>query len=294
VPAGDVDTTRGGVLLGLALAVAAGCTANPPTVWSYRDAVAADPSLAKFIIPAPQWWKMQREEKLRTDEDLPAPGQDLEIRVWGQEKFPERMQIRSDGRIDFPLVGPVQVAGRPLEEVKATLVAGLQRAGIREPKVALNTVRQRRLLVQEIQAGDIAVLGEVRTPQIVSFFGDQTVFQALAVAGHLTPDAEWDEVAVIRRRKTRAGEGAEAPLRDLERGFVILVDAEAFLRYGDWRQNIPLEPGDIVFAPKKRTLGRRIEEDFDLVMKYVRGGLDASSFVLQIDRISRISNFGRP
>jgi len=281
--------------LGVAAAVAlgAGCTANPPTVWSYRDAVAADPALAKFIIPAPQWWKMQREESRRAEEELPAPGQDLVVQVWGQEKFPERMQIRSDGRIDFPLVGPVQVAGRPLEEVKATLVAGLQRAGIRDPKIALNTVRQRRLLVQEIQAGDIAVLGEVRSPQIVSFFGEQTVFQALAVAGHLTPDAEWDEIAVIRRRRARAGEGPESQMRDLERGIVILVDAEAFLRYGDWRQNIPLEQGDIIFVPRKRTLGRHIEEDFDLVMKYVRGGLDASSLVLQIDQLSRLSNFGR-
>ncbi|MCI0340578.1 MAG: polysaccharide biosynthesis/export family protein [Planctomycetales bacterium] len=276
--------------LALAVAALAGCTANPPDVWSYRAAVEHDPSLAKFVIPAPQWWKMRRERLKASQPLLPVPGQELVIQVWGEKDFPATVQIRSDGKVDYPLVGEVVVAGRPIADVKADLERGLARY-IKDPKVVVNTVRQRRILVEDIQSSDIAVVGEVRGPRIVSFFGSETVFQALSVAGGLTPDAEWDEIAVVRKRHAApAGGGA---LEELERGWIILVDAEAFFRYGDWRQNIPLEAGDIIFVPRKRTLGRRIEEDFDLVMKYIGGASSAAGLVLQLDTISRISKFGR-
>jgi polysaccharide export outer membrane protein len=90
--------------------------------------------------------------------------------------------------------------------------------------------------VPPLEFNKVYVLGEVKTPQIVTIKGKLTVIDAITEAGGFTRDAVRKSVMIIR------GElGSQEGIR---------VNAKQILQKGDISQNIDLEPGDIVFVPK--------------------------------------------
>jgi polysaccharide export outer membrane protein len=90
--------------------------------------------------------------------------------------------------------------------------------------------------VPPLEFNKVYVLGEVKTPQIVTIKGKMTVIDAITEAGGFTRDAIRKSVMIIR------GElGSQEGIR---------VNAKQILQKGDISQNIDLEAGDIVFVPK--------------------------------------------
>jgi len=90
--------------------------------------------------------------------------------------------------------------------------------------------------VPPLEFNKIYVLGEVKSPQIMTIKGKLTVIDAITKAGGFTRDAVRKSVMIIR------GElGSQEGIR---------VNAKEILQKGDISQNIDLEPGDIVFVPK--------------------------------------------
>jgi polysaccharide export outer membrane protein len=90
--------------------------------------------------------------------------------------------------------------------------------------------------VPPLEFNKVYVLGEVKTPMIVTIKGKLTVIDAITEAGGFTRDAVRKSVMIIR------GElGSQQGIR---------INARQILKEGDISQNIELEPGDIVFVPK--------------------------------------------
>lgn len=90
--------------------------------------------------------------------------------------------------------------------------------------------------VPPLEFNKVYVLGEVKTPKIVTIKGKLTVIDAVTEAGGFTRDAVRKSVMIIR------GElGSQQGIR---------VNAKQILNKGDISQNIELEPGDIVYVPK--------------------------------------------
>lgn len=150
------------------------------------------------------------------------PGDRLQVEVWQNQQLTRQVRVRPDGKITLPLVNEVEASGQTVPQFQARLSKRL-RTYIKDPVVSITVTsfNQKRIFVQ----------GQVRTSAAYDFTGDMFLLQALTLAGGKTPFAEG--CAVIVRRKGQA--------------FVRYdVKLEPLLAGRDLKQNIRLQPGDVV------------------------------------------------
>ena len=143
-----------------------------------------------------------------------------------QKELSGLYQVAEDGTVDFPWIGAVSVTGRTQPEVAAELEARLGDGYLREPQVTVRvTARQNR---------EVSVLGQVKEPGSYGFKERLTLVQAISLAGGLAP--------LAHRRKVKL-------IRETERGRETFeIDLGRILDSKD--EDLPLEPGDIVFVPE--------------------------------------------
>ncbi|MEN6414596.1 MAG: polysaccharide biosynthesis/export family protein [Veillonellales bacterium] len=152
-------------------------------------------------------------------------GDVLGIGVWGYDEFQnkEPIIVRPDGKIAFPLLGEVEVAGRSPAEVSDILTAGLSHY-INTPHVTVNVMRFRTTRVY--------VLGEVEKPGMYEIEKQHNLLDAIGMAGGYTKDAAKKKVLIIRRDKS---------------GQPVVANVLNLVSKGDLSQNYALNEGDIVY-----------------------------------------------
>lgn len=156
------------------------------------------------------------------------PGDELDVRFFYNPELNEEVQVRPDGNISLPLVGEMRAAGRTPTQLEGSLRDSYSR----ELRQAAITV-----IVKGFAGQRVYVDGEVGTPQMVNIAGNLSAMQAIASAGGFKPSARKGEVLVIRRS------GTTEPI-------VIPVDLDAAISGRDTRQDISLQPYDIIYVPK--------------------------------------------
>lgn len=155
-----------------------------------------------------------------------GPGDIIEVKVADQEELTGEYQVGEDGTIRFPWIGPVKVQGRTRRAVAEDIETALADGWLNQPQVAVRVLdRQNR---------EVSVLGQVKEPGSYPYKERLTLVQAISLAGGMNPLAWPKHVKLIR--ETDAGrETFEIDVTDIiERG----------------AQDLPLEPGDIVFVPE--------------------------------------------
>ena len=97
--------------------------------------------------------------------------------------------IKSDGTIDFPVLGLVQAAGKTREELAAYIKSELMdRNLVNDPIVTVEFINLQ-----------FSVMGEVRSPGSYKITRDRiTLLDALSMAGDLNIDGKRDNVLVLR------------------------------------------------------------------------------------------------
>lgn len=97
--------------------------------------------------------------------------------------------IKADGTIDFPVLGPVQAAGKTRDELSGYIKSELiNRNLVNDPVVTVEFVNLQ-----------FSVMGEVKTPGSYKITRDHiTLLDALSMAGDLTIDGKRDNVLVLR------------------------------------------------------------------------------------------------
>ena len=97
--------------------------------------------------------------------------------------------IKADGSIDFPVLGPVQAAGKTRDELGGYIKSELiERNLVNDPVVTVEFVNLK-----------FSVMGEVRAPGAYPITRDHiTLLDALSMAGDLTIDGKRDNVMVLR------------------------------------------------------------------------------------------------
>ena len=155
-----------------------------------------------------------------------APADVLEISIWGEQELARRLVVRPDGKVSFPLIGDIQVAGKTTSEIKS-LVEEKIREYIPEASATV--------IVSELGSLQYYVIGKVRQPGMFNVSRPLTVLQALALAGGLTTFADEDGISVVRHTK------------DGEKRFPF--DYSAIKKGEKMEQNIELERGDVVVVP---------------------------------------------
>lgn len=123
-------------------------------------------------------------------------GDQLNVSVFGQPDLSAELTIGETGIITLPLVGTVDVRGKSANEIAALFASKLEQGQyLINPKV---TVR-----ISQQQSRGFSVLGEVVKPGRFPIQGPLSVFDALSLAGGVTPRA--GKTLKILRRSGAAG-----------------------------------------------------------------------------------------
>ncbi len=136
-------------------------------------------------------------------------------------------QIRPDGKLDLPLLGTVNVAGRTPEDVSAQLEL-LAQEYYHDADVSLS--------IAQYRSQQIFVFGEVGRAGPQRYTGTNTVLNTLASA-QPTRLADPDRITIVR-----PGKADEPPAR-------MTIDLNHIVREGDRTLDAMLEEGDIIYVP---------------------------------------------
>jgi polysaccharide export outer membrane protein len=136
-------------------------------------------------------------------------------------------RVDGNGRVNLPLVGPVQVAGLTLSQAQLKIQEAL-RTYLQNPWVVVE--------VAEYKSRPLYLLGQFKVPG--TFYMDRTLNLVQGLALGNGPDTTAD----LRGASLSRG------------GKLLPVDIQELLVRGDARQNIWLKAGDTIYIPDTRNL----------------------------------------
>jgi polysaccharide export outer membrane protein len=155
-----------------------------------------------------------------------GPEDVIEVSVWKEPDLTKQITISPDGKIYYPLIGDVQVAGKTVKQVREEVSKRLEK---------FVTDAQVSIILLKTQYYKIYVVGKVNKPGEFLVGRPANVMQALAMAGGLTPFASPSKIVILRK----VG-GAEQTLP---------FDYKTVSKGDFLEQNITLLPGDVVVVP---------------------------------------------
>lgn len=121
-----------------------------------------------------------------------GPFDKLTIDVFGSEELSKKeVQVDASGRITFPLIGTVEVAGKTPGEIGMLMQDRFRGRFIRDPQISVN--------LKEIVSQTVTIGGEVKKPGVYPIVGEMTLMTAIASAEGWTDIANKGEVIVFRK-----------------------------------------------------------------------------------------------
>jgi protein involved in polysaccharide export with SLBB domain len=150
-------------------------------------------------------------------------GDELEIQLYGNQNRTLRLRVQRDGRINFPELGPISVAGQLFSNVRSDIESRVERQmiGVRA-SVSMGDTRSIRVFV----------VGEARYPGSYTISGLGTITSALFAAGGVKPIGSLRNIQLKRQNTV-----------------VRTFDLYDMLIRGDSTDDAKLLPGDVVFIP---------------------------------------------
>jgi len=161
-----------------------------------------------------------------------GPGDTLRVFVWSHEDLSVVVPVRPDGRISTPLVEDMQASGKTSTQL-ARDIEGVLQQYVRTPTVSV--------IVEQFVGAfseSVRVVGQAAKPQALAYRDGMTLLDAMIAVGGLAEYAAGNRAKVIRKVNGKQTE--------------IKVRLDDLLNDGDVRQNMPLQPGDIVIIPESR------------------------------------------
>jgi polysaccharide export outer membrane protein len=158
-----------------------------------------------------------------------GPGDTVQVFVWRNPELSVTVPVRPDGKISTPLVEDMVAIGKTPSQLARDIEVVLAEY-VRQPTVnvivsqAVSTFRQ------------VRVVGQVRQSQSVAYRDGLTVLDVILAVGGVNEFA-----APNRARIVRSKDGQQTEIR------VRLGD---LLDKGDLRQNVLLQPGDVLVVPE--------------------------------------------
>lgn len=202
--------------------------------------------------------------RLFTQENLTytiSPEDVLEISVWQHPELDRTVTVRPDGRMSFSLVGDVNASGLTPAELDEVITRKLSKY-VQKPEVTVIVTDA------SIRSKQVLILGEVIRPGAYPIGEGITVLEAIAKAGSYTESAALKKVTITRQSRAKNPK-------------LIKVNLKKVIAKGDRSENITLEPGDIVYLPKKTSAWGIFDRYF------VRGILPVLGFFVMLDTITR-------
>ena len=173
------------------------------------------------------------------EEYVLTPGDQLQIYVMGHPDISSTRAsadmsytVRPDGKVDFPLVGEIDINGLTVFELTQLLTKELSEYII-NPKITIN--------VAKLGTTRVFVLGEVRRQGMHELTKSHRVLDALGAAGGFTQKSAKKNIYLVRNG-----------VREEER--VQKLNILNYMRKGDISQNLVLHEGDCLFLTSNHKL----------------------------------------
>ncbi len=110
--------------------------------------------LAVLLLVLTTWHAVAGETKGPPAGYRIGPNDVIRIQVFGEEDLSVEARVSGDGKLDYPLLGVLQVGGKTTQDLQALLTKRLSAGYVRSPKVTVSIARHRNVYVS----------GEVKTP----------------------------------------------------------------------------------------------------------------------------------
>ena len=173
------------------------------------------------------------------EEYIMTPGDQLQIYVLGHPDISSTRAssdssytVRPDGKLNFPLVGEIDINGLTVYEFTNLLTKELSEYII-NPKITVN--------VAKLGTTRVFVLGEVKNQGMYELTKSHRVLDALGAAGGFTEKAAKKNIFLVRNRGT-----AEENVQKL--------NMLNYMKKGDVSQNLVLQEGDCLFLTSNHKL----------------------------------------
>lgn len=181
------------------------------------------------LVASPLW--AEEHEKTSTksyfgSDYLIGPGDLLDISVWKNPELTKQLPVLPDGKIAFPLIGELVVAGKSVAQVTKETEDKLARY-MPDPTLSISVTKVNSLLIY--------VIGKVNGPGMFAFNTNVNVLQALAMAKGLNAFAKKGKIKIFR----------------VKDGETLIFDFEydEVSEGKNLEQNIQLQRGDIIVVP---------------------------------------------
>lgn len=133
-------------------------------------------SLTACATGAPAMPEGSADPLPQTTEYRLGPGDRLRVSVFNREELTGEFTVGTQGRISYPLVGEIEVAGQTVPEFSTRLSEQLRNGYVRDPIVSVEVAQYRPFYI----------LGEVNRPGAYPYSPGMTVMGAVATAGGFT------------------------------------------------------------------------------------------------------------
>lgn len=147
-----------------------------------------------------------------------APGDAVQVAVYGEPDLSVRVLIDPAGKINYPFLGQVVAAGRTAPQLAAALAAGLRNGYLVNPDVRVSVAEYRPIYIS----------GQVRRPAAYPFTLGLTLQQALALAGGMTDYASPGNIFVQHENTPKSARVRLSMDSQLLPGDTIIVEERTF------------------------------------------------------------------
>ena len=167
-----------------------------------------------------------------------GPGDLIEVSAFGVESLTRVLRVDDGGRINFPLIGALQVAGSTATDAESLIAAGLAR-------LDLVPNAQVTVLIREYRSQPIFVLGAVEQPGQYQMTYPLRLIDSLVLAGGVREDVAGNQVVIQRFARDHEPQATV----DSE---LLEFDLSALLSTADPEVNCELRAGDVIRVPERQ------------------------------------------
>lgn len=167
-----------------------------------------------------------------TTDYIIAPGAVLSVFVWQHPDLSVSVPVRPDGKISTPLIEDMMAAGKTPTQLARDMEEVLVRY-IRQPTVNIIMETAAPSFQQQVR-----VVGQAANPQALAYSDGMMLLDVMIHVGGFAEFAAGNRAKLVRQT-------ADGPVE-------INVRLDDLLNRGDMRQNVVIQPGDVIFIPEAR------------------------------------------
>jgi polysaccharide export outer membrane protein len=162
---------------------------------------------------------------------LIGPGDSVQVFVWRNPDLTVTVPVRPDGKISTPLVENMVAVGKTPSQLARDIESALS-VYVKSPEV--NVI----VTVPASVFSQVKIIGQVLHPQALPYREGMTVLDAVLAVGGLGQFAAGNRAHLVRTVNGKTQE--------------IKIKLEGLVNDGDMKQNLRLQPGDVLVVPETR------------------------------------------